>query len=118
MGKKKSEICHDCNAKPGEFHKPGCDVERCPNCGGQAISCGCSDKDFESAPRMKWTGMWPGEAECIEFGWYCKMVAGKGWTPCDKDDPEARTNLNRLYEDAVWNKELQRFVKKPDPSKN
>ena len=33
--------CHDCGAKPGEFHKPNCDVERCPFCGGQLISCNC-----------------------------------------------------------------------------
>lgn len=34
--------CRDCNAPSGGFHHPGCDTERCPDCGGQAISCDCS----------------------------------------------------------------------------
>lgn len=35
------ERCHDCNCKKGGYHHPGCDMERCPVCGGQLISCGC-----------------------------------------------------------------------------
>ena len=33
--------CHDCNVAPGGYHHPGCDMERCPRCGGQLISCDC-----------------------------------------------------------------------------
>jgi hypothetical protein len=33
--------CHDCYAEPGQFHIPGCDMEICQRCGGQAISCDC-----------------------------------------------------------------------------
>jgi hypothetical protein len=36
--------CHDCRVVRGEFHVVGCDVERCPKCGGQAISCDCLDE--------------------------------------------------------------------------
>ena len=39
--------CPDCDVDVGEFHLPGCDVEVCPACTGQAIGCGCSDKDDE-----------------------------------------------------------------------
>jgi hypothetical protein len=36
--------CHDCAVVPGEFHVPGCDVERCPACHGQAIACDCDEE--------------------------------------------------------------------------
>ena len=35
----KSEVCHDCGAKVGELHMEGCDMERCPVCRRQLISC-------------------------------------------------------------------------------
>lgn len=36
--------CLDCNvvSKAGTIHHFGCDVERCPVCAGQLISCNCS----------------------------------------------------------------------------
>lgn len=36
-------ICHDCNAGMGKYHYFGCDWERCPQCGGQLISCDCGE---------------------------------------------------------------------------
>lgn len=32
-------VCRDCNAGEGEPHHPGCDTERCPECGGQMLGC-------------------------------------------------------------------------------
>ncbi len=39
--------CHDCSIKRGGRHHPGCDMERCPRCGGQLISCGCLNTEDE-----------------------------------------------------------------------
>ncbi len=43
------ERCHDCSAKKGEFHHPGCDTEECPKCHRQIIGCDCDIKVFGEA---------------------------------------------------------------------
>lgn len=101
-----SPNCPDCAVSPGSIHKPGCDVERCPACGGQRLSCDCRTK----RKPLPWTGEWPGVAECREFGWYAYCPGnGTGWCPCGKDHPGATEDLNRLYVEAVWNAGLGRF---------
>lgn len=39
-----SHPCGDCVVGKGQLHVPGCDIEECPACGGQALSCDC---DYE-----------------------------------------------------------------------
>ena len=38
-----NEKCHDCGIenKEGNIHHFGCDIERCPKCSEQLISCRC-----------------------------------------------------------------------------
>ncbi len=102
-------MCPDCGVEPDLEHHEYCDVERCPTCGGQYISCGC-----DGAPhfRLPWTGEWPGVAECREFGWYTLFSPSDGWVRCGADQPGARPDLNRLQIEAVWSKEQGRFIRR------
>ena len=135
--------CHDCGAKPGELHKPGCDTERCPRCGYQAIGCECvyvvnglvreeletrwpeiyvqgpteeMMELFERAwgpRRLPWTGEWPGDDACREFGfwsvWGPDMVPPqRGWVPVPTGTPGAGEDLNTLMEKTRWNPVTQK----------
>jgi len=166
--------CHDCGAKPGDYHNPGCDTERCPFCGGQLLSCDCAyeklagqfgwdykplimrrDEDIDFVPplgyvlekypnlriyqyprnglpeeiygggltdemsevwndmlekqgRMKWTGDWPGEKDCERLGFWCISVF-RGFRSVPEGFPDAKHDLNRLYDDCVWNAKRKRF---------
>jgi hypothetical protein len=113
-------LCPDCGVKPGEKHKPGCDIERCPHCGGQALMClsdesgellaGCDEMPVTDEELLPWTGSWPGDKECEEYGFWCKMVMGKGWVICANNDPEAEHDKNRLHRECVWSMKDKKFV--------
>lgn len=102
--------CFDCGTRLATLHKPGCDIEQCPNCGRQFISCPCPPK--LKRKRLPWTGEFPGTAECLEFEWYSRWVTGRGWVRCLRDDPGAGPDINRLHEEAQWDRLAGRFVKK------
>jgi hypothetical protein len=86
--------CPDCGVSPGTNHSDGCDIEQCPYCGYQLISCPC-ECEPSIGDRLPWTGTWPGAAECQEYGWF-------------KDKTE---DLNRLRSEAVWDQSLKRFIR-------
>lgn len=37
--------CGDCAVAVGQYHVPGCDIEECPRCHGQLITCECEVED-------------------------------------------------------------------------
>lgn len=107
--------CQDCGVQVGQPHGDGCDVARCLATGLQRISCGGNHPDMgvvgppyqpgvAVCGRHVWTGTWPGEAECVEFGWWSYFTPETGWVRCSglDDHPEAGPDLNRLYSGEAW----------------
>lgn len=84
--------CHDCGVDPDRPHVPGCDIERCTVCKGQRLQCECVGHDPWAA---RWTGEFPGKAECRERGWWA-VRAPIGWRPVPAGTPGATEDLNRL----------------------
>jgi ppGpp synthetase/RelA/SpoT-type nucleotidyltranferase len=52
-GDHSSDACHDCGALQGQLHVMGCDVERCPACKNQFISCECNEDEDEDGEDSK-----------------------------------------------------------------
>ena len=46
-GAGKNVRCGDCGALPGGYHHAWCDLEKCPVCGGQFLSCDCDVRVFK-----------------------------------------------------------------------
>ena len=53
VGDGEDPTCGDCGCHVGEQHLDGCDIERCPRCGGQMLSCNCGTKYLISEEDMK-----------------------------------------------------------------
>ena len=45
--------CGDCGARRGHVHHHGCDIEECPRCHNQAISCECRIMELDELEE-KW----------------------------------------------------------------
>lgn len=136
------EHCADCHAALGELHAPGCDVERCPRCGCQAIGCDClyevcgldlatleteHPDIYENGPpdwmravfaiqwgdrRMPWEGEFPGTADCRRLGLWCRWEEGRGFIPCGAGTPGARADLGSLQRSCRWDVESQRWERR------
>ena len=114
--------CGDCAVLPGYEHSDGCDVARCPECGIQRLQC--EEHEDSTLPAI-WTGIWPGEIECVEYDlwgkWVGEPIGSPAWVPgsghweeTTADDPDREPDLNRLHTmPLIWSIRLQRFVK-PD----
>jgi hypothetical protein len=93
----KTDACWDCATPVGQPHSDGCDVARCLITGLQRLGC---HADHDHGHQV-FTGYWPGEIECVEFGWYSYF--DRGWIQCGPDHPEASPDLNRLHSgEAAW----------------
>ncbi|MEK6832599.1 MAG: hypothetical protein AABY32_01015 [Nanoarchaeota archaeon] len=102
------EKCYDCNVNIGEFHVDGCDIEICPECGGQWISCEC---EIDEDERIPYDGYFPGTLEAIECNLYSRWdEEKKRWIKCSADDMDAGPDLNRIREIGTWDKKSKKWV--------
>lgn len=53
VGDGENPTCGDCGCHVGEQHLDCCDIERCPCCGGQMLSCDCGSKYVITEEDMK-----------------------------------------------------------------
>lgn len=94
--------CPDCGVRPRRLHLHGCDVARCADTGLQRLDCGHSGLRCNTI----WTGMWPGDAECHEYGFL--IQPGPDASP----DLEPLPDINRLYMECDWDRDQQRMVRR------
>jgi len=76
MLKEVIQTCPDCGVKEGELHWRGCDMERCPKCGGQKLQCDCKLSDDEREPFLLYPLIC---ARCGKMWPDFKMVNNKQW---------------------------------------
>jgi len=112
----KEKKCQDCKVSPDKIHKSNCDVETCPLCGLQLLTCGCDLTRVSDNDRIPWSGETHGCKDCREYDLWATFVKGRGWIPCDKRERGATEDLNTLMSspDFEWNQKEKRWMKKDE----
>lgn len=92
----------------GETHIDACDVARCLETGLQRLNC----QGGHDCGADVWTGQWPGDVECAEYGWWVRLTPDQGWVTCDADERGAQADLNRLVDQCRWDRARARWVRR------
>ena len=106
----KETNCPDCGVAIGQPHLPGCDIESCPKCGLQLLSCDCTNSEVSAFERLPWTGLWQGIAEAVENDWYVCMVQGAGWVRCNSTVSGAMPDRTRVLFEHDWDPSKRAFI--------
>jgi len=76
------QTCKDCGVSEGQLHKSGCDMERCPFCGNQLISCDCCYEHLGFNPDNLPTNIYEnGLTDKLAEKWI-DILNNKGRVPC------------------------------------
>jgi hypothetical protein len=100
--------CGDCGAQEGMLHAPGCDMERCPFCGGQLMSCECP---YEKLNIDITPGTWAyehGLTDEQEKQWD-KMLTEKGRIP-HTENPIICARCGKLWPDFFMTPQWNKYV--------
>ena len=71
--------CHDCGCKEGEMHEKNCDMEICPRCKGQLLSCGCNQEEIDKFEKEPYFFKGFSCPRCGKFFPDMKMVTDRIW---------------------------------------
>jgi hypothetical protein len=93
--------CRDCRTPVGGVHHPGCCVERCPSCLGQALACPCfaTDDDDDYADEH--------EDDCDRLGGGHGGGAGDGTDDGD-DDLAAHVRISTRCRSHLFRRHFRR----------
>lgn len=98
---KRGYICHDCGAWEGQIHHWGCDMEECPKCGRQLISCDCQLSEQQATnlgrvPHIVWPNLC---ARCGELWPDMFMVPDREWKRYVPKSKRGKMLCRRCYDE-------------------
>lgn len=114
----RGEPCIGCEAQVGGDHRPGCREMECPQTG--LPQSYCPGRHGHSG-RGTWTGLVPGEAAAVSFGWFAALKPGRGWIPVPPQadaveyGQDYMPDFNRVFYQARWDQASQQWIRPETP---